>query len=191
MNDPEIVKYAISLSKLVSKNTIMSLSKSTKICEYYIERLIKFFSILGKYKRKKITDQKKCIGIAKKIESSKEYIDLLENCLVYKLKEIDKIYKNYPKIVKKIIAIMTKILKYFIGKLEKLKKTDSKKKIKLATGSIKKMEAAIEKIIKENNKLIIFLKKNKKELEVLKKNDVRAYITFFVVRYSLGCFVLP
>jgi hypothetical protein len=189
MNDQIFVKYAISLSKLVSKNTIIGLSKSTKICEYYNERLMKFISILGKYK-KKIIDQKKCVGIAKKIESSEEYLDLLDNCLVHKFKEIYKIYKNYPKNIKKIIAIMTKIAKYFIGKLKKLKKDGDKKTIKIATEDIKKMKEAIEKTKKENDRFASFMKKNKKELAELKK-DKKQYITFFVVRYSLGCFVLP
>jgi hypothetical protein len=34
------------------------------------------------------------------------------------------------------------------------------------------------------------LKKNKKALDELKNNDKKAYITFFVVRYTLECFVL-
>jgi hypothetical protein len=35
------------------------------------------------------------------------------------------------------------------------------------------------------------MKKNKKALDELKKKDKKAYITFFVVRHKLGCFVLP
>ncbi len=45
--------------------------------------------------------------------------------------------------------------------------------------------------IKKNERFIEFMKKNKKALDELKKKDKKAYITFFVVRYRLGCFVLP
>ncbi len=53
------------------------------------------------------------------------------------------------------------------------------------------MNHQIKNIIKQNERLKTFLKKNKKELDELKKNDVRAYITFFVIRYTIGFFVLP
>jgi hypothetical protein len=45
--------------------------------------------------------------------------------------------------------------------------------------------------IKKNERFIEFMKKNKKVLSDLKKKDKKAYITFFVIRYRLGCFVLP
>ena len=169
----------------------MAFTKLPNICDHYMERLMKFYFIIGKYKSKKVTDQKKCVGIAKKIESSAEYIDFLENCLVHKFKEIYKIYKNYPKTVKKIIAVMTKIAKYSTEKLKILKKENGdKEKIKLATESLDKMKEGIKTMIKENNKFAVFLKKNKKELADL-KNDKKRYIKFFVVLYSLGCYVLP
>jgi hypothetical protein len=134
MNDPVLRKYATQFAKLFSESTIMAFTKLPNICDHYMSRLMKFYFIIGKYKSKKVTDQKKCVGIAKKIESSAEYIDLLENCLVYKFKEIYKIYKNYPKTVKKIIAVMTKIAKYSTEKLKILKKENGdKEKIKLAT----------------------------------------------------------
>lgn len=191
MNDPVLRKYATQFAKLFSESTIMAFTKLPNICDHYMSRLMKFYFIIGEYKSKKVTDQKKCVRIAKKIESSAEYIDLLENCLVYKFKEIYKIYKNYPKTVKKIIAVMTKIAKYSTEKLKILKKENGdKEKIKLATESLDKMKEGIETMIKENNKFAVFLKKNKKELADL-KNDKKRYITFFVVRYSLGCFVLP
>ena len=43
---------------------------------------------------------------------------------------------------------------------------------------------------KESKNLTIFFKKNKKALDELKK-DKKKYITFFTVRYILGCFILP
>jgi hypothetical protein len=186
------MKYTIQLTKLVNKSTIISLIKSPNICENFKERFTKFCLVLEEYKNKKVTDQKKCVKIAKKLESSPEYIDLLENCLVHKVKEIHKIYKNYPKTVKKIITVMINIIKYLTGKLKKLKKEDgNKEKIKKATKSLDKMNEQIKNIIKQNEKLKIFLKTNKKELDELKKNNIRAYITFFVIRYTTGCFVLP
>jgi len=192
MNDPVLLKYVTKYAKLLSESTFMAFIKLPNICENYLVRFIKFSQLIGKYKSKKITDQEKCVGIAKKIESSAEYIDFLENCLVHKFKEIYKIYKNYPKTVKKIIAVMIKIAKHSTVKLKKLKKENGdKEKIKQVTESLDKMNEEIETIIKQNERLKIFLKKNKKELEVLKKNDIRAYITFFLVRYPLGCFVLP
>jgi hypothetical protein len=192
MNDPVFMKYTKQFLKLLSESTIMSFTKSPNICEDYLVRFMKFASVLRKYKNKKVTDQKKCLKIAKKVESSPEYIDFLENCLIYKVKEIHKMYKNYPKTAKKIIVLMTKIIKYLTEKLKKLKKENGdKEKIKLATESLDKMKDQLENAIKQNEKLKAFLKKNKKELEELKKNDARAYITFFVVRFPLGCFVLP
>jgi hypothetical protein len=44
--------------------------------------------------------------------------------------------------------------------------------------------------IKKNERFIEFMNKNKKALADLKKKDKKAYITFFVVRHRLGCFVL-
>jgi len=192
MNDPVLLKYVTKYAKLFSESTIMAFIELPNICNHYIERFIKFSQLIVKYKSKKITDQKKCVKIAKKIESSAEYIDFLENCLVYKFKEIHKIYKNYPKRIKKIIAVMAKIAKHSTVKLKKLKKENGdKEKIKQVTESLDNMKEAIKKMAKENDKFESFLKKNKKELEVLKKNNIRAYITFFLVRYPLGCFVLP
>ena len=87
---------------------------------------------------------------------------------------------------------MKKIEKYLTVKLKKLKKENGdKERIEIMTEIFAKMKEQIETIIKQNEKLKTFLKKNKKEVENLKKNDIRAYITFFVVRYPLGCFVLP
>jgi thiamine kinase-like enzyme len=192
MNDPVLLKYVTKYAKLLSESTIMAFIKLPNICENYLARFIKFSQLIGKYKSKKVTDQGKCVKIAKKIESSAEYIDFLENCLVHKFKEIHKIYKNYPKTIKKIIDAMAKIAKHSTVKLKKLKKENGdKEKIKQVTESLDNMNEEIKKIIKENERFKIFLKKNKKELEVLKKNDIRAYITFFLVRYPLGCFVLP
>jgi septal ring factor EnvC (AmiA/AmiB activator) len=192
MNDPVLLKYVTKYAKLFSESTIMAFIELPNICNNYMERFIKFSQLIGKYKSKKVTDQKKCVGIAKKIESSTEYIDFLENCLVHKFKEIHKIYKNYPKRIKKIIAVMAKIAKHSTVKLKKLKKENGdKEKIKQVTESLDNMNEEIKKMAKENDKFESFLKKNKKELEVLKKNNIRAYITFYIIRYPLGCFVLP
>jgi hypothetical protein len=55
--------------------------------------------------------------------------------------------------------------------------------------SFLKKEIILE--IKKNELFIEFMKKNKKEQSDLKKKDKKAYITFFVIRHRLGCFVLP
>lgn len=185
MKDPIMEKYVMQFAKIFSESSIMAFTKLPDICEHYMNRLTKYYEIIGKYKSKKITDQKKCLRIATKIEKSAEYTDLLENCLVHKFKEITKIYKNYPKQTKKMIAITKKIIKYLIKKIKELKKDGDEEKMKLtiAKESIKKME-------KENERFTSFFKKNKKELDELKK-DKKKYITFFAVRYPLGCFVLP
>ena len=186
MEDPIMEKYIIQFAKIFSESSIMTFMKLPDICEDYMSRLMKYYEIIWKYKSKKITDQKKCLKIATKIEKSMEYTDLLENCLVHKFKEIAKIYKNYPKQIEKMIALTKKIVKYLTKKLKELKKNA----VEEAIANIKKMEEAIKKMEKENKRFTIFFKKNKKALDELKK-DKKKYITFFAVRYPLGCFVLP
>ena len=192
MKDPIMEKYVEQFAKILSQSSIMAFSKLPNICEHYMSRLMKFYDILGKYKSKKVTDQKKCLNIVKKIEKSVVYTDLLENCLVHKFNEITKIYKNYPKQIKKMIAITKKIGKLLTKKLKELKKNGNKEKMMfmIAKENIKKIDESIEKMEEENKKFTSFFKKNKKALDELKK-DKKKYITFFAVRYPLGCFVLP
>jgi hypothetical protein len=140
------------------------------------------------YIRKKETDPKKCVKNVKKLESSPEYIDLLENCLLHKINHIDKIFKNYPKTVKKMIMIITKMISVMSKKIEK---SDKSMQTSLALASILKMKDQVKNLIAENERFTSFLKKNKKALTDLKKNDIRAYITFYIIRRPLGCFVLP
>jgi len=188
MNDPVLLKYFKSLQKIETESTILGLSKIPNICDRYMERIIKYYTITTEYIRKKEKDPKKCVRNVKKLESSPEYIDLLENCLVHKIKNIDKIFKNYPKIDKKMIMIITKMISLISKKIEKLKK-DGEKSIELA--NILKMKDLVKNLTAENERFTSFLKKNKKELADLKKNDIRAYITFYIIRRPLGCFVLP
>ena len=192
MKDPIMEKYVEQFAKILSQSSIMAFSKLPNICEHYMSRLMKFYDILGKYKSKKVTDQKKCLNIVKKIEKSVVYTDLLENCLVHKFNEITKIYKNYPKQISKMIAITKKIGKLLTKKLKELKKNGNKEKMMfmIAKENIKKIDESIEKMEEENKKFTSFFKKNKKALDELKK-DKKKYITFFAVRYPLGCFVLP
>ena len=56
----------------------------------------------------------------------------------------------------------------------------SKKKDKMMHLNLSFLKKEIISEIKKNEQFIEFMKKNKK-----------AYITFFVVRHRLGCFVLP
>jgi hypothetical protein len=192
MNDPVFLKYIKSLEKIAIESTIIGLAKIPDICDRYMERIIKYYSITMKYIRKKEKDPKKCVKNVKKLESSSEYIDLLENCLVHKIKYIDKIFKNYPKTGKKMIVIITKMISVMSKKIEKLKKDgDKSMQTSLALADILKMKEQIKNLTTENERFTSFLKKNKKELADLKKKDVRAYITFYIIRRPLGCFVLP
>ena len=101
MRNAEMLKYRKSLEKLVTESTILGLTKIPNICDRYMERLIKYYSITMKYVLKKEKDPKKCVSNVKKLESSPEYNDLLENCLLLKINQIDKIFKKTPKTGKK------------------------------------------------------------------------------------------
>lgn len=192
MNDPVFLKYIKSLEKLVTESTILGLTKIPNICDRYMERLIKYYSITMKYVLKKEKDPKKCVSNVKKLESSPEYNDLLENCLLLKIKHIDKIFKNYPKTGKKLIALMKKMVSFLSKKINKMKESSDKEMIKsMVLLNINKMKEQVKILTTENERFTSFLKKNKKELADLKKKDVRAYITFYIIRYPLGCFVLP
>jgi hypothetical protein len=179
MNNPVFIKYLKSFEKIATESTILGLGKIPDICDRYMERIIKYYSITMEYIRKKEKDPKKCVKNVKKLESSPEYIDLLENCLVHKINHIDKIFKNYPKTVKKMIVIITKMISVI------------SKQTSLALADINKLKERLKNLTTENERFTSFLKKNKKELADLKKKDVRAYITFYIIRYPLGCFVLP
>jgi hypothetical protein len=192
MTDAEMLKYKKSLQKLVTESTILGLTKIPNICDRYMERLIKFYSITMKYALRKEKDPKKCVKIVKKLENSPEYIDLLENCLVPKIKHIDKIFKKYPKTGKKLIAIGKKMISILEKKIDKMNKNNEKKiDASIVLISLNQMKERLKVVTVENERFTNFLKKNKKALEDLKKKDVRQYITFYTIRYSLGCFVLP
>jgi hypothetical protein len=187
-----LIKYNQFLQKLVTESTILGLSKIPNICDRYMERLIKFFSITVEYSIEKEKDPKKCVRNVKKLESSPEYIDLLENCLVPKIKHIDKIFKKYPKTGKKLIVMAKKMISILEKKIEKMDKNNEKKMdASLVLISLNGMKEKIKNLTTENERFESFLKKNKNALEDLKKKDVRQYITFYTIRYPLGCFVLP
>jgi len=186
MSDPVLEKYHKSLQKLETKSTLKGLMKLPNICGKFQERLIKFEIFLQNFIRKREYDPKKCLKIVKKVENSAEYIDLLENCLIHKFKHIEKIYKNYSKKIEKIILTSFKMVEHISKKIQKNKNKD--KMIRLDLIFLKK-EIIIEN--KKNERFEEFMKKNKKALYDLKKKDKKAYITFFVVRHRLGCFILP
>lgn len=51
----QMLKYKKSLEKFITESTILGLTKIPNICDRYMERLIKFYSITMKYSlRKKI-----------------------------------------------------------------------------------------------------------------------------------------
>ena len=192
MTDAEMLKYRKSLEKLVTESTILGLTKIPNICDRYMERLITYYSITMKYVLRKEKDTKKCVKNVKKLESSPQYIDLLENCLLHKINHIDKIFKNYPKTGKKLIALMKKMASFLEKKIKKMKESSDKEMIRsMVLLNINNMKEQIKILTTENERFTSFLKKNKKELADLKKKDVRAYITFYIIRYPLGCFVLP
>ncbi len=192
MTEAQMLKYKKSLQKLVTESTILGLTKIPNICDRYMERLIKFYSITMKYALRKEKDPKKCVKIVKKLEKSPEYTDLLENCLVPKIKHIDKIFKKYPKTGKKLIAIGKKMISILEKKIDKMNKNNEKKiDASIVLISLNQMKERLNVVTVENERFTNFLKKNKKALEDLKKKDVRQYIIFYTIRYSLGCFVLP
>jgi hypothetical protein len=192
MKEAQILKYEESVKKIITESTILGLSKIPDICDRYMERLIKFYSIMMKYSIEKEKDPKKCVKNVKKLESSPEYIDLLENCLVPKIKHIDKIFKKYPKTQKKLIAMAKKMIAIMEKYLDKMmKNTEKKMYASMLLINLNKMKEKLKTTIPENERFTDFLKKNKKELADLKKNDVRKYIIFYTIQYPLGCFVLP
>ena len=192
MTEAQMLKYRKSLEKLVTESTILGLTKIPNICDRYMERLIKFYSITMKYTLRKEKDPKKCVKNVKKLEKSPEYIDLLDNCLVHKIKYVDKIFKKYPKTGKKLIALAKKMISFLEKKIEKMNKNNEKKmNASIVLISLNQMKEKLKVLTLENERFTNFLKKNKKALEDLKKKDVRQYITFYTIRYPLGCFVLP
>ena len=190
MTEADLLK--LKYKKLATEATIFALYNIPNICNRYMDRFNKFYSILMKHAVKKEKDPKKCVKNVKKLESSPEFIDLLDNCLVPKLKHIDKIFKNYPKNLKKLIALSKKMILISEKKLKKIEK-DTEKQIyaSIILVSINNLKEKLIGLTAENERFKSFLKDNKKELADLKKNDVRAYITFYMIRYQLGCFVLP
>jgi hypothetical protein len=192
MTEADLLKYKKSLEKIIKDSTILGLSKIPNICDRYMERLIKFYSITIKYSIEKEKDPKKCVKNIKKLESSPEFIDLLENCLVPKIKHIDKIFKKYPKTGKKLIGMAKKMIGILQKYLDKMmKNTEKQMDASILLINLNKMKEQLKNTIAENERFTDFLKQNKKELEDLKKKDVRQYITFYTIRYPLGCFVLP
>jgi hypothetical protein len=192
MTEAQMLKFKKSLEKLVTESTILGLTKIPNICDRYMERLIKFYSITMKYSLRKEKDPKKCVKIVKKLEKSPEYTDLLDNCLIHKIKHIDKIFKKYPKAGKKLIALAKKMISFLEKKIEKMNKNNEKKiNASLVLISLNQMKEKLKVLTLENERFTNFLKKNKKALEDLKKKDIRQYITFYTIRYPLGCFVLP
>jgi len=179
-------------NKINSESILNSLKKLPNICDKYEERLKKYnVSILSiVYLIVKEKNQKKKLKNIKKIESSSEYNDLLDNCLIHKFKEIEKILKKYNKNRKKLIETLIKMVKIY-DKLEKYKNNFNEKTIKMGYLSAKIFQNLIISLTQKDKLFNEFMKKNKKALDELKKNDKKAYITFFVVRYPLGCFMLP
>lgn len=176
--------------KLGKQTILSSLKNVSNLCDKYEERLKKFNFLILKYIIVKETNQKKCLKNVKKIESSSEYNDLLDNCLIDNFKEIEKIIKNNDKNRKKIIETMTKMVKIY-EKLEKYKNNFNEKTIKVGYFTVQVLKNSIISLTKKDKLFKEFIKKNKKALDELKKNDKKAYITFFVVRYPLEYFVLP
>ena len=183
-------KLRVLFKKINSESILNSLKKSPNICDKYEERLQKYNFFILKYLIVKEKNQKKKLKNIKKIESSSEYNDLLDNCLIHKFKEIEKILKKYNKNRKKLIETMIKIVKIY-EKLEKYKNNFNEKTIKMGYFTAKILQKSIISLTQKDKLFNEFMKKNKKELDELKNNDKKAYITFFVVRYTLECFVLP
>ena len=111
-------KLRVLFKKINSESILNSLKKSPNICDKYEERLQKYNFFILKYLIVKEKNQKKKLKNIKKIESSSEYNDLLDNCLIHKFKEIEKILKKYNKNRKKLIETMIKMVKIY-EKLEK------------------------------------------------------------------------
>ena len=186
----KLEKLRVLFKKINSESILNSLKKSPNICDKYEERLQKYNFFVLKYLIVKEKNQKKKLKNIKKIESSSEYNDLLDNCLIHKFKEIEKILKKYNKNRKKLIETMIKMVKIY-EKLEKYKNNFNEKTIKMGYLSAKIFQNSIISLTEKDKLFNEFMKKNKKALDELKKNDKKAYITFFVVRYTLECFVLP
>ena len=186
----KLEKLRVLFKKINSESILNSLKKSRNICDKYEERLEKYNFFVLKYLIVKEKNQKKKLKNIKKIESSSEYNDLLDNCLIHKFKEIEKIIKKYNKNRKKLIETMIKMVKIY-EKLEKYKNNFNEKTIKMGYLTSRILQNSIISLTQKDKLFNEFMKKNKKELDELKNNDKKAYITFFIVRYPIEYFVLP
>ena len=186
----KLEKLKVIFKKINSESILNSLNKSPNICDKYEERLQKYNFFVLKYLIVKEKNQKKKLKNIKKIESSSEYNDLLDNCLIHKFKEIEKILKKYNKNRKKLIETMIKMVKIY-EKLEKYKNNFNEKTIKMGYLTSRILQNSIISLTEKDKLFNEFMKKNKKALDELKNNDKKAYITFFIVRYPIEYFVLP
>jgi hypothetical protein len=186
----KLEKLKVIFKKINSESILNYLKKSPNICDKYEERLQIYNFFVIKYLIVKEKNQKKKLKNVKKIESSSEYNDLLDNCLIHKFKEIEKILKKYNKNRKKLIETMIKMVKIY-EKLEKYKNNFNEKTIKMGYLTSKILQNSIISLTEKDKLFNEFMKKNKKAFDELKNNDKKAYITFFVVRYPLEYFVLP
>ena len=186
----KLEKLKLIFKKINSESILNYLKKSPNICDKYEERLQKYNFFVLKYLIVKEKNQKKKLKNVKEIESSSEYNDLLDNCLIHKFNEIEKILKKLNKNRKKLIETMIKMVKIY-EKLEKYKNNFNEKTIKMGYLTSKILQNSIISLTEKDKLFNEFMKKNKKALDELKNNDKKAYITFFVVRYPLECFVLP
>jgi hypothetical protein len=186
----KLEKLKVIFKKINSESILNYLKKSPNICDKYEERLQIYNFFVIKYLIVKEKNQKKKLKNVKKIESSSEYNDLLDNCLIHKFKEIEKILKKYNKNIKKLIETMIKMVKIY-EKLEKYKNNFNEKTIKMGYLTSKILQNSIISLTEKDKLFNEFMKKNKKAFDELKNNDKKAYITFFVVRYPLEYFVLP
>jgi hypothetical protein len=145
------------------------------------------------------TSEKIVVGLVSKLEKLKLIFKKInsESILNY-LKKSPNICDKYEErlqiynffVLKYLIETMIKMVKIY-EKLEKYKNNFNEKTIKMGYLTSKILQNSIISLTEKDKLFNEFMKKNKKALDELKNNDKKAYITFFVVRYPLECFVLP
>jgi hypothetical protein len=80
----KLEKLKLIFKKINSESILNYLKKSPNICDKYEERLQIYNFFVLKYLIVKEKNQKKKLKNVKEIESSSEYNDLLDNCLIHK-----------------------------------------------------------------------------------------------------------
>ena len=171
--------------KIVWNIPILKLSKK---CDNYFKEVIPLSKLLMKMKKQISKDPKNCKKYCEKVESSKEFNDLAESCLIPNYKILVDSYKYTlakKNIVKKLL-IETK--KEYEETIKQLKKEGYKKEANFFIENYKSFKLfSNEKMLEKQYSII---DQKEKEINNLMKDKMK-FIKFYYIRFSFGCGELP